>query len=345
MITVQGATTETRKVQSVGGGTYTVSLPKAWADEQDVDTGQVVTLHTHFDGVLVLQANDPDGPSGRLTVQVSAGPDAVERTLRAAYAAGATEIVLESADEFSQAQRRAAERVSNALTGVTVTDADDSRLVVRTLLDPGDVSVRQTVRQLEYVALGMHRDAIAGVLGDAAVESVASRGEQANRLYALVDRHFDRALSRLDEVDALALTRTDLLTLRETARELAGVADHAETIATHATDVTVADSALAEDVEELARTARDAIEDAVSVTLEDATGETAQRALSTRDRVRTSANALDRRVFNAADAEYRLIRVLDHVRRTAERGGTIAELGLRHSIRGDDPVRVTSGES
>ncbi len=40
---------ETRKVQVTGGSTYTVSLPKEWATENDVSAGSVVDFHAERD--------------------------------------------------------------------------------------------------------------------------------------------------------------------------------------------------------------------------------------------------------------------------------------------------------
>jgi phosphate uptake regulator len=49
---------DTRKIQTVGGGTYTVSLPKEWAESVDVAAGSVVGLHIHIDDVLVIQPQE-----------------------------------------------------------------------------------------------------------------------------------------------------------------------------------------------------------------------------------------------------------------------------------------------
>lgn len=50
-----GQGTETRKLQRVGGGTYTLSLPEAWADERDLSAGMELRLFSHTAGPEVVR--------------------------------------------------------------------------------------------------------------------------------------------------------------------------------------------------------------------------------------------------------------------------------------------------
>jgi phosphate uptake regulator len=327
---------ETRKIQQVGGGTYTVSLPKEWAQQAEVSAGTVVDLHTHIDGLLVIQAGDCDhGATGPVEITIPTdGTDAVEQTLRAAYAAGAAEIRLTAPQGFSADQRRVVDRVARNLTGVAVAEESATAVTVRTMLDAAEVSISQSVRQLQFVALSMHRDAAAALAGERTVEQPADRDDQADRLYAMIERHFERGLSRLDEVDALGLTRPELFQLWATARELERVADHAERIARVAARLeSPVASDLGDDIGEISDTAQRVVEDAVSAVIDDAGVDTARQALCARDRVRADATDLDRRLFEAPESDYRLTHVVDSLERTAEHGGNIAELGLRRAVR------------
>ncbi|MBV0924319.1 phosphate uptake regulator PhoU [Halomicroarcula limicola] len=328
---------ETRKIQQVGGGTYTVSLPKEWAETADIEPGSVVDLHTHIDGVLVVQAQERDAETtGHVALSVPhAGPACIERALRAAYAAGVEALTFEAPDGFDDDRRRAVEQVARTLSGVTVTESTATTVTVRTLLDASEVSIQQSVRQLRFVALSMHRDATAALTDPAVAAGDADRDDRADRLYAMIDRYFQRALVRLDEVDALGLTRSELFVCWTTARELERVADHAERIAAtaEAMDVEAVDDETAEEVASLAETARGIVEDAVRAAVGDADVTAARAALHARDALRDDVEALDRRLFESEAAAYRLTRVLDSVARTAEHGGNVAELALRTAIR------------
>lgn len=330
---------ETRKIQEVGGGTYTVSLPKEWAESQEIAAGDTVNLHTHIDGVLAIQAQEcEDGVPRQITVPAAHdNPHSLERTLRAAYAVGAKEVKLNAAEMFTTRQRRVVDQVTRNLPGVSVVAESDTKITVRTLLDTDEISVRQSIRQLKFVALSMHRDATAALTGGENSGNLADRDDQADRLYAMIDRSFALGLARLDEVDSLGLTRSELFELWATTRELERVADHAEGIATVAIEIddSVSESTM-DEIREIAQRAREIIADAVSVIIGDADVETAQQALTARDQVREEITAFECRLAESSRGGSQLRQVLDRLRRTAEHGGNIAEFGLRHAIRQDD---------
>jgi len=324
---------DSRKIQTVGGGTYTVSLPKAWAEDHGLEAGSTVDLHTHRDGVLVVEARDPDDAIERVRISVDdVEPEPLEQRFRAAYAAGASAVRFETDTGFTDPQRRRIETVARAMTGVTVAEETAEAITVRTLLDPAEVSIGQSVRQLSFVSLSMHRDAVAGLSTDRGTD-LGDRDEQADRLAAMVDRHVGRAVARLDEVDALGQSRPELLDLSRTARELERVADHAERIADAATAVQAPVPETVDALEAIAQTAQGVVEDAVRVVVDGAEVETASAALRARDRVRERAEAVESHHFAAGDTEYHLVRVLDSLRRTAEHGGNVAEIGLRTAVR------------
>jgi len=338
---------ERRKVQQVGSGTYTVSLPKEWAERAGVTAGNTVQIDVNGDTQLVIEPeSSADDATSRHELSVGEEPpERLERTIKAAYAVGFEELVLRAPEGFSRAQARAVDRVANEFVGVALTTETETELTVRALLDASEVSVRQSVRQLRFLALSMHRDATAALAGDENA-SVADRGDESDRLYALVDRHFGRGLARLDELDALGLNRVELFELRTAARELERVADDTETIGRLAgTADTPPDAVSADDLRALGRDARTVVEQGTAVVVGDADAEVANEALETRETARAKAEALDRELAEAG-GDCRIGRALDALRRTVESGGTIAELGLRAATRrGEESGPESAAES
>ncbi|ELZ81038.1 transcriptional regulator [Haloferax elongans ATCC BAA-1513] len=334
---------ETRKIQQVSNGTFTVSLPRDWADSVGISAGAVVDLHTHIDGLLVIQPPESELDTvAAVEIQTECGDTAhLEQTLRAAYAAGPSEVVLTGSSEFTGSQKQVIRSVVRNLVGVTIVEESVSHVVVRNVLDSTEVSVRQSIRQLQFVALSMHREATTALTSDAPAVGGADQDDRADRLYAMVERHFTRSLERLDEVDALGETRRELFRLHETARELERIADHAERIADVATavDKSLADP-LAEDVSAVAERARDAVESAVDAVFDDGSIEDAQSVFEARDDVFERVDALERELFDAADAEYQYTHALDSIRRTAAHAGNIAERGLQTAICQQEPADV-----
>jgi phosphate uptake regulator len=322
---------DTRKVQSVGGGTYTVSLPKSWSDSQGVTPGDTVNVHQHLDGILAIQTQETDSNSPvQSTVQVAHEETArLEQTLRAAYATGIKELTLVAATEFSSEQRRVVDAVAKKLTGVSVAEASETEISVQVLLNRDEVSVSQSVRQLKFIALSMHETAVESLIAGSNAEYVATRDDQVDRLYAMINRSFARALARLDEVDALGYSRPALFELWETTRELERVADHAEGIATTipAIDESVPQQAL-DAIRAFGGDARRLVDDAVAVIVGDASTETAHETLLARDEL---CAEIER--YSSTTDSSQLRPVLHRVRRTAEHGGNIAEIGLQNAVR------------
>ena len=325
---------DTRKIQQVGGGTYTVSLPKTWAESVDIEPGSVVSLHTHIDGTLVIQTgHSSDETAAPLTLSVAdADMACIERAIRAAYAAGIGTIQLKNID--SDDEHRHVERVARDLTGFTVTESTDLTVRLRSLLDTAEVSITQSVRQLQFAALSAHRDATAALLGPETVENPVDRDNQADRIFTMVDRYFQRGLDSLHVMDDLGATRSELFAYWITARELEEIADHAQRISTVANrlDGPVEDEFAAE-LDRMATATQEMIRDAVAVVLDDEGMSTASDVLTKRDRLRADTEALDQELFDNEESDYRLTHALDSFRRTADNAGTIAELGMRTLVR------------
>ncbi|WP_435183888.1 PhoU domain-containing protein [Halobellus sp. EA9] len=337
---------ETRKIQKVSGGTFTVSLPREWAQAEGISQGDVVDLHTHLDGVLVVQTRDREvDPTGEVTVELrGADPDCVRQSLWAAYTAGYTDITLTARDAFDSSQRTAANEAVGVLSGATVTSATDGEISIRVFLDSEEISVPQLVRQLSFLTTSMHEEAMAAVADDTTTHDLGDRDDQADRLFALTERSFVLALSRLSEVDSLGSTRPELFDLWSTARNLERVADHAERvgrIAREADQIPASDRV--SELRRLAERSRNIVGDAVSGIVDDVGTERVRGALQRRARVREEIAELDRRLFRDATGEYRLARILYSIQRTAEHGGNIAELGLQRAIRRGDGISLDWG--
>lgn len=206
---------DTRKLQQVGGGTYTVSLPKQWAVEHGLEAGETLNLYTHADGSIVVRSAPREASAldaARIELH-RRGPDVVTRALRTAQALGFDTVTLARGESFTDEERRAVRRTVRSLVGTELVDDGATELVVRTLLDAGDVSIRQTVAHLRFTSLSIHRQGTEALAeGDPeAYVSVSEREREATRLVDLVTRHFSRSLVSFEEVDRLTASRSELL--------------------------------------------------------------------------------------------------------------------------------------
>ena len=108
---------ETRKIQQVSKGTFTVSLPREWARENGLSAGDVVHVHASLDGTLVVQPADDETANIDLAV-CDESPEQLTRLLRTAYVLGALRIRVSAEDGFTERQRTALRATVRTLSGM-----------------------------------------------------------------------------------------------------------------------------------------------------------------------------------------------------------------------------------
>ena len=330
-----------RKIQLTGGTTYTVSLPKPWANAQGIEVGDRFRLHPRGDRILVAPSDAGSSGDAVTVSAVQYSPEQIGQIVVAAYVAGATTVRIEGRPD--RAVSKAVREAAAGLVGVEVATESDSEIVVRTMLDVADLSPTQTLAQLESVALSIHEAAVDAALaadGEAG-RRVAARDDSVDRLFGLVAREFQRSLVDVTGDRAgNGLTTFDQYTV---ARQLERVGDHAEKIAQVAERIeNEPPTELADELTELAADARAVVRRALSETLNGRNPETLSEVLTEGAVVVEETSALDRALYDRELADgYALATVLDSITRTAEYGRNIAEAGLRASLRNADAEPVT----
>ncbi|MGM0397812.1 MAG: AbrB/MazE/SpoVT family DNA-binding domain-containing protein [Halobacteriota archaeon] len=329
---------ETRKIQQVGGGTYTVSIPVHWAEDHGIRAGATAYLFTHRDGSLVVRWNEKERSELSSTVIEldDDDPDTAERMVRSAYSAGFTQIQVRNPTGFAPRQRRAIEGCTRNLAGVEITDESDRRVTVRGLLDPSDVSIRQSTDQLKYTSLAMYAAAVDLLTdGTSEAEHISHRTDEIHRHRLLIKRHFNRSLLNMTELDELGVTRAQLYEFDAVAGQLAHVGARADTIGRTVarTEYPVSEAIS----EELAATGEDAgqvVETAASAMLDDGSRERALSALDSHERVvRTASRVPTAAMEQSPDAVHAVTRVVDSMLQTARHGSNIAEVALQRTLR------------
>ncbi|ELZ33128.1 phosphate signaling complex PhoU family protein [Halorubrum tebenquichense] len=326
---------ETRKVQITGGSTFTVSLPKEWATEIDLETGDTLHLFPR-DRTLIIE---PDRGDEFWDTEVDIddfSKTQVRRTIQALYTTGFNRITLSASTDLSS-NRRVISVTARNLIGLETFESTETQITLQSLLDSTTVSVEQSAIQLRQIALSMHEDAVTALLeqdGNLA-EHIVEQDNQVDRLYAMISRHFQRSLVSLQETEELELDQSELYDYQTTARQLERVADHAEKIANLVTQFENPPSTnFAEEIEIKAEASRRIVEQATSTIIGEADIETAHNALDRRDDLTTELQNLERKLHNQDIPESHLIALmLDSLTRTAEYGGNIAETALQTAAR------------
>lgn len=326
---------ETRKVQVTGGSTFTVSLPKEWANEIDLESGDTLRLYQR-DRTLIIEPAE-DNQYWETNVDIDHFSETqVRRTIQALYTTGFNRLTLSASTGLSENQR-VISATAREFIGLETLESTQTQVTLQSLLDSAMISIEQSTVQIQQVALSMHEDAVTTLLeqDDDLAEHVIELDNQVDRLYAMISRHFQRSLVSLRETEELELDQFELYDYQTTARQLERVADHAEKIANLAArfENPLPDE-FADEIETIAEASRRIVEQATSTIIGDADIEIAHSALDNRDELIAELEELERELHERDIPESHLIALtLDSLTRTAEYGGNIAETALQTAAR------------
>ncbi|WP_440005243.1 AbrB/MazE/SpoVT family DNA-binding domain-containing protein [Halomicrococcus sp. SG-WS-1] len=329
-------TLETRKVQFTGNSTYTISLPKEWADHHGVEAGMQLPLYPSDNGELVIGA-DRAGDDERPEVDVTGMSAAdVRQTVEALYAAGNEQFALGSDDGIEREHRRVAETVAADRTGLQLQRETEAELLFGTILDTESVSIERTVLQLQYTTLSMHRNAVRALLdGNVTVAgSAAGRWDDVVRRLDVASSCFHRSLTDVESLDSLGYSRPAMFDRYAVSRHLASVAEQAKRTAEAVNEQgRVERTPWAAELDGHAEQSRDYVDRAVdaALTADHPPHELVQSSRSLAEDV----SDLRRRAYREDDVTYAWATAMDGVERTATTAAAVAEQAVQAALRDD----------
>jgi len=336
---------ETRKVQLSGGTTYTISLPKSWAQEQGIEAGSLVSIHPNGDGSLLVDVlSDAESDERTAIIDISmTDDDALQHQLNALYTVGYDAITLRDRNGHSIDRQQTVESAIDGLSGFELLEATDTRIQLRNLIDATNINVQKSAIRMRLVVLSMHTDAITAIENDnpELARRVVARDSEADKLFAMVTRHFRRSLLDLREVEKLDHSRERLFEYYYVCRQFERVADHAVKMARFVEDTDVVIPAqFVDTLDRCGKRARSIIERGATVVLSEGDIEMAHDVLGERDQLIKTIDAADRELYTHDNPEVAHVTglLLDSIRRTAEYGANVAQIGIQQSLRTDPPA-------
>ena len=325
---------ETRKVQVTGGSTYTVSLPKEWATENDVSAGSIVEFHSEEDLLLLAPRREEGRIEGSLDISGMDDAHELTRAVMTMYVSGFDVIRLE-AGRITASQRRIIRDATQGLVGLEVIEETTEHVVLQDLLDSSELSIYNAITRMRLVSLTMLEDAVeALVTGDDELAlDVKERDDDVDRLWYMISRVFRTVLRNPTAANEIGFPRDTCFDFQSGARQLERIADHATKIADLALEVEQIPESATDPLEALQAEASEVPETAMDALLED----DSDRAVEMANEARRQIVGVDETVREVddqiRDLDPQLAQVLglvvDSLSRTADYGGNIAESALQ----------------
>jgi len=325
---------ERRKVQVTGGSTFTVSIPKDWARDHDVEAGDEVGFHPDSGSLLLTPVADTETEEGTLDVSGMTG-DELMRAVMTMYVSGFDVLALEG-DRITADQRRVIRNATQGLVGLEVLEETSDRVVIQDLLDSSELSIHNAVRRMHLISVSMLGDAV-DALRDRdpdIARDVTERDDDVDRLWYVVSRIFRGALRSPKVAQEIGVSRETAFDYHSSARQLERVADHAAKISNVTQDLeSDVPEEVVEALEELQADAVDIIETAMDALFADDPDEATRLANAARADVRAideHTRTIDDLLhdLDAHQAQH-LGLVVDSLSRSADYGGNIAETALQ----------------
>ncbi len=324
---------ETRKVQVTGGSTYTVSLPKSWATENDVSAGSTVEFYPEDDALLLTPQRDTHRQKGTLDISDLEG-ERLTRAVMTMYVSGFDIITLE-AGRITTDQRRAIRDATQGLVGVEVLEETTDSVVIQDLLDSSELSIVNAVTRMRLIAGSMLEDAVRALVenDDDIARDVVERDDDVDRLWLVVSRIFRATLRSPRASEELGVSREDCFDYHSSARQLERVADHAVKISKLALKLDDVPAEVADPLGELHAEAFDIFEksmDALFADGSDDATELGHAALESVLEIDQYTRTIDDRLRELDSIEAQSLGlIVDSLSRCADYGGNIAETALQ----------------
>lgn len=232
---------EWRKVQLIGGSTYSISLPRKWALGQGLQAGQRLAVKELPDGSVLI---DPKpGPKPETVIELRlAGEDEVRiiRHLLGLYIGGYRKIIVvpkRSGEHLSANIHHALEQFTEMTIGPEIIEEHEDRIVIRDLLNPHDIPLMATIRRMHMMARMMTEEALASFeqYDATAKDRILRRDRDLDRLLWLIKRQFHSMMTDPGTMRGLEVSRQGVINFLFTAHHLEVIGDHACRIVTNST--------------------------------------------------------------------------------------------------------------
>jgi len=235
-------TSDYRRVQITGRGSYVISLPKKWVSDLGLSKGERVAILRESDGTLSLMPKEYERKEEtreiEFHVQRNMDPQSIMRRLVSLYLVGynTIKIMLEE-NRFSPVRRDILrEFVRKKLMGTEIVTESSNEIFLQVLLSYPQLTAENALRRMATIAEWMHKDAVQSLRekNRELVDEVARMDDEVDRFGFYVVRQLKTAVRDPRIVKELGLkSLVDCLGYRLVVKSVERTADHAVLIAKH----------------------------------------------------------------------------------------------------------------
>lgn len=229
---------EIRRVQVTGGASFVVTLPKDWAEAQNIRKNDPVGLVAQPDGTLLITKKITEDPIQRVKEIDSTAitdPAFLFRMLIGAYITGFTVIRITTKVRFPPFVRTVVRDFTQMTIGQEVVEETETAITIKDLLNPAEMPYDNTLKRMFVIIKTMHEDAITALEthNRSLAMDVIKRDTDADRLNWLIARQTTMILQNASLSRKMGITPNMATNYYMLSRIIERVGDHAVRIAEH----------------------------------------------------------------------------------------------------------------
>ena len=223
--------TSIRKIQSTGGGTFTLSLPKQWVTSQHLKTSNSIRIDWRPSGALRLTPLEQDKRTLRtINFNLEHLPnDSLFDHLMGAYIAVADVIRIRHDSKKKRTLSQQIRRFLRATRGFELYVEEDRLFELHCLLNTSDMPITSSLNRMYLQLSSAIRDILSVFEGDdpTFLDDLEERESEVDAMLHLIERQVRLLIDNYSIATKLNMTRIQSLESGNLARSLERMMDHA----------------------------------------------------------------------------------------------------------------------
>lgn len=331
-----------RRLQFVGGATYSLSLPKKWVDELQIKTGDNVTIVKNSNKSLTIfpDVDEKDIISstiGIATISQNDSNESIRRKIIAMYLAGYYTIEIRAKGFKIQLNhaRIIKDLARLTLIGTEIIESNSESIKLQILTRLPDLSFDIALRRMYLMASNMHQEAIEAFsnVDKISSESIVNMDDEVDRFGLYMLRNLNLALKDAKAMLEIGLKEPSAcLGYRTVIRSIERIADHAALIAKRTKFLEPPiNKNLLDEVSKLSKDSLLVFENSISA-LSKKDYQLAEKVVTQTEKVVEKEKILMDDMKESLKNSTVIKFVLENIRRTAEYSSDIAEVVIDENI-------------
>lgn len=328
---------DTRKLQKVGGGTLTVSLPKKWVSNVNLKNRDIVSITTLQDGNLLLTPRIKEKEERKKVIEIEKEKgDELLRKLIGIYIAGYNIIEIKTQKRISPEIRTVIKEFVKKVIGLEITEEGANFSILQDLTETSDLPLYKSLRRMYNIARTMHTDAIISLKENdkSLAKDVIQRDDDVDRIYWLIAKQYNIVLKDYnfaEKVDATSIKGLNYLTI---AKILERIADHSCKIAENSLRLETIKKEILEEIGNLSSLALRILDKSMS-SLSKNDVEESNDAIELSKELQKAKNSLIEKILKEeSKSAISLAYVIESIDRTGSYATDIAEIVINHVMNG-----------